>query len=52
MSGFVYVLVGYAVCVTVVCVGLCWGLYYFMLVCAPKCGTAVARGVVFVLVCA
>ena len=36
--------------VTVECVGLCWGCIVVMLVCAPKCGTAVARGVVCVSV--
>ena len=53
MSGCVCVFVGnvgYGVCDCC----MCWcvlGLYCFMLVCAPKCGTAVARDVMCVDVC-
>jgi len=50
MSGCVLVItVGYGVCDCC----MCWcvlGLYCFMFVFAPKYGTAVARGVVYVCV--
>ena len=43
--------VGYGVCDCIMSVGMCWACIVVMLVCAPKCGTAVARGVVCVCVC-